>query len=435
MDLPLTRIKGSRRGGTGARRMGAPQPAPSPAPPGHTGRPPAQGKRLAGGRRSRDTGGFGTAGAAMGTHRGQGCLTEEPSLNHHRMEVAATTHPTEVVQEPDPDVPRSLFLLFSASFPPSWGSSDAPGAEGDAGAAGSPVLPRGWGLPSRSRPHTGTGTLLRAPHPRRGSGLSRTHASLRALPARDGFCGTLPVPGGSGAPGTAEGLRREVRSREKRRGQAAGLRPRPPGSQPGSGGGRPGSRNRRGPGPSRSARAAVESEPAVPSAPPGLGGGRRLPQRSPGAAAPRSPPGPGGAREAPGRGPAQAERRRPPAPGPARPGPARRTKSPGPPPPYRRSAPRCGGGGGRHQSRREPWKGAGTGDKSSQFATVGYNSPMARHERSDPRFLLTPNTLWKWWGVPNKEKNPWPSLNSPVLQRHESPYGSLIAVVQLYVVS
>ncbi|GAB0198245.1 hypothetical protein GRJ2_002289900 [Grus japonensis] len=45
-----------------------------------------------------------------------------------------------------------------------------------------------------------------------------------------------------------------------------------------------------------------------------------------------------------------------------------------------------------------------TQPKSSQFTTLGYNSPMARHERSDPTFLLTPNTLWKRWGVPNKEK-------------------------------
>lgn len=71
MELPLTRIKGGRRGGPGAPRTGQ----RSPAPPRHRGTPGA-GQRVAGGRCA------GTAALpAVGTCQRRGCLPEERSHN------------------------------------------------------------------------------------------------------------------------------------------------------------------------------------------------------------------------------------------------------------------------------------------------------------------------------------------------------------------
>ncbi|KAM6049076.1 uncharacterized protein VSU04_012358 [Chlamydotis macqueenii] len=184
------------------------------------------------------------------------------------------------------------------------------GQRGDGGAAPQP---------SRSQPHAETGTLRPVPRP---APWRWAHASRRALSTRDGPRGTLPVPGGCGTLGTAE------ENREKRRDQAAGLWPRPPGSQPGSGGTGRGSRNRRGPAPG----------PAAAPGPRCPGGGRTAGTPGP-AAQPRARPdaAPGWAAQPRGRSPVPARLRAaarvgreaaPARPGPTGPGPAHKEPRP-----------------------------------------------------------------------------------------------------------
>lgn len=87
----------SKAGGGAGWGTAAPVP-PAPAPGWTRGDPWAA---ALGGHQ-----GFGTCGAALGMQ--WGCLMEEQSLNRRHPEVAATPRPSEVVQEPDPDVPPVL---------------------------------------------------------------------------------------------------------------------------------------------------------------------------------------------------------------------------------------------------------------------------------------------------------------------------------------
>lgn len=100
--------------GQGHRGRGHRSLPPPPSTGADTGSPPGRGR---GSKHSRDTDGFGTARAVVGTRCWQCSSTEEPSLNHHRPEVAATARPAEVVQEPDPDVPP---VLASRYFQPAF---------------------------------------------------------------------------------------------------------------------------------------------------------------------------------------------------------------------------------------------------------------------------------------------------------------------------
>lgn len=97
MELPLTRIKGGRRGGPGAVQPVLPS----------TGGPPGQGERVAGGRCA------GTpAVPAVGTCHVEGAV-ESPPLSRG----SSCSTLSEVVQELDPDVPP---VLISCCFQPAF---------------------------------------------------------------------------------------------------------------------------------------------------------------------------------------------------------------------------------------------------------------------------------------------------------------------------